>query len=29
MGIDETGALLVRERSGKVSAITSGDMDLK
>ncbi|MEE9543160.1 MAG: biotin--[acetyl-CoA-carboxylase] ligase [Thermodesulfobacteriota bacterium] len=28
MGIDETGALLVREGSGKVSTITSGDMAL-
>ena len=28
MGIDDTGALLVREGSGKVSSITSGDMTL-
>ena len=28
MGIDDTGALLVREGSGKVSTITSGDMTL-
>jgi BirA family biotin operon repressor/biotin-[acetyl-CoA-carboxylase] ligase len=28
MGIDETGALLVRESSGRVTAITSGDMVL-
>ncbi len=28
MGIDETGALLVREASGRVSAITSGDVAL-
>lgn len=28
MGIDETGALLVREASGRVSTVTSGDMAL-